>query len=37
MANLDEISSLLEQAIGSEASLDERVAALKRLDELAGD
>ena len=37
MAELAEIRSLLELAVGKEAPRDERIAALKRLDELAGD
>ena len=37
MADLAEIRSLLGLASGSGASRDERIAALKRLDELAGD
>ena len=37
MANLDEISALLEQAAGTQATRDEQIAALKRLDELAAD
>ena len=37
MADLEEIGSILEVAMGSEASRQDRIAALKHLDELAGD